>query len=237
LVAIVGLRRRRPRDSPRTDAVANSSVASRWQWLRYRLGGTVASTDLRGVLGALRRPPPPRVVPFVVLKRTRTRLERSYGHWWVEVDGAESYGWWPRTCPVHLRQLFQGTTGTLNGIASSCRGGGLTRDPHHLDPAEHRFNPTLMVRKSDRLLRADIRAFAHAHEGEWRWSTRPTARNCRSFQLALIEAVGLVEDAQAGAHTPHGCPFLAKCRSVGSPLLRRSAGRGTRYFSAPPPTQ
>ena len=35
----------------------------------------------------------PRVVEFVTVKRNAPLAGRSYGHWWVELDGVESYGW------------------------------------------------------------------------------------------------------------------------------------------------
>ncbi|HUP68465.1 MAG TPA: hypothetical protein VM142_01495 [Acidimicrobiales bacterium] len=230
IVALAGARRARRTTAADRTGPARGSVGPRWhsQRLRYRLGATVTPTAFSDTLSAVRPRPAPRVVPFVVVKRRNTRLGRTYGHWWIELDGAESYGWWPRRCPVTLWDFVLGTAGTLNGRGGSCYGGGLTLDPHHLDPADHQFHPTLVTRKSDRRLRADIRAFAHAYRGGWRWSIKPTP-NCRSFQLSLLEAVGL-EEGSENLHTRgRGCPLLypfrllrdARCSggAVATPIL------------------
>jgi hypothetical protein len=39
-----------------------------------------------------------RLVDLVEFKRKQIDLggEDKYGHWWVEIDGSESYGWWPK---------------------------------------------------------------------------------------------------------------------------------------------
>lgn len=97
-------------------------------------------------------------------------------------------------------------------------------DPHHLDPAQHAFHPRLVMRKSDRQVRKEIRAFAHAFSGGWRWSTKPTTNECRSFQLLLLDAVGL-EERDAHLHTRgQGCTFLALFR----PRLREFASGTSR---------
>ncbi len=179
---------------------------------------------LTGALRALRRPPAPRVLPYVTIKRTNPRVGDTFGHWWVEIDGTESYGWWPHRCPIRIRDFFLGGHGTLNGMGGSCSGGTTMTDPHHLEPADHSFHPTLVVRKSDRRVRADVRAFAQRSTGGWRWSTKPISDECRSFQLRLLETVGL-EEGDEHVHTRGpGCPFLALFR----PRLRAfSTGAGT----------
>lgn len=84
------------------------------------------------------------VVRFIVLKRSNPQLLESYGHWWLELDGEESYGWWPDRCPLRFKDLFVGTqTGRLNGVGGSCRGGSPTTDPNHGEPADHEFHPRL----------------------------------------------------------------------------------------------
>ncbi|MGH9013029.1 MAG: hypothetical protein ACRDZ1_03695 [Acidimicrobiia bacterium] len=179
---------------------------------------------LTGALRALRRPPAPRLLPYVTIKRTNPRVGDTFGHWWVEIDGTESYGWWPHRCPIRIRDFFLGGHGTLNGMGGSCSGGTTMTDPHHLEPADHSFHPTLVVRKSDRRVRADVRAFAQRSTGGWRWSTKPISDECRSFQLRLLETVGL-EEGDEHVHTRGpGCPFLALFR----PRLRAfSTGAGT----------
>ncbi len=180
----------------------------RWHRRRYLLGARFPRTSVAGLLSSLRRPHPPRVLPYVVVKRSSPRLGDTYGHWWVEIDAAESYGWWPQR-GLRLRDYVFGTVGTLNGLGGKIRGGTLTTDPHHLDRAEHSFHPTLVARKSDRRVRAELRRFALGYTGEWRWSprARPGDKNCRSFQLGLLEAAGLSDNDHLFTRG-RGCPFL-----------------------------
>ncbi|MGH9027629.1 MAG: hypothetical protein ACRDWD_16160 [Acidimicrobiia bacterium] len=178
-------------------------------------------TGLADALEALRRPTVPRVLSYVSVKRINPRVGDTFGHWWIEVDGTESYGWWPDRCPIRLRDFLFGTHGTVNGLRGTCAGGTTTTDPRHLQPATHTFHPTLLVRKSDRRVRTDIRRFAQGFRGEWRWSTKPTSNDCRSFQLRLFQAVGL-EEGPTHVHTRgRGCPFMALVRPT--PHIRRFA--------------
>jgi hypothetical protein len=165
------------------------------------------SPGLLHALAALRRPPAPRTLRFITVKRINPRVGDTFGHWWIELDGVESYGWWPARRPVGLRVFLFGTKGTLNGGRVFADGRPSARDPHHLDKAQHELHPKLLVRKSDRRVRADIRAFAETFESKWRWSARPTTRDCRRFQLALFEAVGL-DDGEHLNTRGRGCPFL-----------------------------
>lgn len=66
----------------------------------------------------------PRVLEYVTVKRNLPLTWRSYGHWWVELDGTESYGWWPAKAAGIVR-LVRGSDGVLNGGASR------TVDPNH----------------------------------------------------------------------------------------------------------
>jgi hypothetical protein len=160
-------------------------------------------------LAALRRRSAPRVLPYVRVKRINPRVGR-FGHWWIELDGVESYGWWPHRCPVRPWSLLIGGKGAVNGTAGSSAGGSQSRDPHHLDEAEHDFHPVLTVPKSDRRVRADIRRFASDYTGaRWRWSTKPETDDCRTFQVRLMAAVGLVEPEDRLDSRGRGCPFLA----------------------------
>jgi len=154
----------------------------------------------------------PRVVEFVTMKRNVPLTGRSYGHWWVELDGEESYGWWPSRSPLGDTGVIRGTPGTLNGLGV-CSDGTPTRDPNHGLLADYEFHPVLIRRQSDENVRARIRHFAADFAGEWRWSTRPTM-NCRLFQLALMDAAGLV-DGTGNYHTRGaGCPALGPVRRV-----------------------
>jgi hypothetical protein len=175
--------------------------------------GDASKGGLTQALRALRRPPVPRVLPYVRVKRINPRVGDTFGHWWIEIDGTESYGWWPERCPIRVRDFFFGSAGTVNGLHGSCAGGTTMTDPHHREPAQHSFHPTLVVRKSDRRVRRDIRSFAQKFTGEWRYSTKPTSNDCRSFQLRLLHAVGLEEDPEHQHTRGQGCPFLGLFRT------------------------
>jgi hypothetical protein len=157
----------------------------------------------------------PRIVELVTVKRNTPLTGRSYGHWWIELGGDESYGWWPAR-PVGLAGLVHGTAGVLNGLGVA-DGGTPTRDPSHGLLADYEFHPVLIGNGTDGDVQAAIRAFAAGFHGEWRWSIRPTM-NCRLFQLALMDAAGLV-DGTGNYHTRgSGCPALVPVRRAASRL-------------------
>ncbi len=174
-------------------------------------------------------PVAPRVVRFVTAKRNMPLTGRSYGHWWLELDGEESYGWWPARCPLGIAGIVRGTTGVLNGLEATS-GGTPTRDPNHGLLADYAFSPVLVVRRSDADVRAAIRNFASTFTGGWRWSTRPTM-NCRLFQLAMFDAVGLVDGTGNYQSRGVGCPALAPARRVAA----RVSGRRRWPLNLPPP--
>src|SRR5437867_176138 len=89
----------------------------------------------------------------------------------------------------------------------------LRRRPPHGERAQHAFHPTLVVRKSDRRVRHELRTFAQAFAGEWRYSTKPTSNDCRSFQVRLLQAVGLDEGPEHRHTRGTGCPFLSLFRT------------------------
>jgi hypothetical protein len=155
------------------------------------------------------------VVEFVTVKRNVPLTGRSYGHWWLELDGEESYGWWPARVPLGVTGIVRGTSGVLNGLGVTSDGTP-TRDPNHGLLADYQFHPMLIRARSDDDVRAAIRAFAASFAGGWRWSTRPTM-NCRLFQLALMDAADLVDGTGNYRTRGDGCPALAP--------LRRGAGR------------
>jgi hypothetical protein len=66
--------------------------------------------------------PVPRVLTFVTIKRNIPRFRDTYGHWWIEVDGLESYGWWADHCPLRIRAILFGSRGMLNGVGGTCPG-------------------------------------------------------------------------------------------------------------------
>lgn len=159
------------------------------------------------------RPGPGRLVERVLVKRNNPSVLDVYGHWWVEVDGDESYGWWPAVRAVGLRRGLRGVPGVLNGVGAT-DGGGPTRDPHHGELADHIFHPSALDDRSDEDVVDAVRTFAVAFQGGWRWSTRATV-NCRSFQLDLLTAAGLTEPPGYLHTRGVGCPFLAPIRRAG----------------------
>ncbi len=165
----------------------------------------------------------PRVVERLRCKRNEPLTWRSYGHWWIEIDGDESYGWWPASLPVRVRDVFGGCNGVLNAVDIPGSGGTATRDPNHGVLADHVFHPVLVEAKTDEALFADIRAFAHSFAGPWQWSTRPTM-NCRTFQLALFDAVGVVDGTGNYTSRGTGCPALTPARRLAATVT------GKRYW-------
>lgn len=172
----------------------------------------------------------PRAVEFLKAKRNLPLTWRSYGHWWLEVDDEESCGWWP-TGSVGLAGVLRGTSGVLNGLGSAS-GGSPTRDPNHGLPGDHEFSPILIVDRTDDEVRDIIRSFASTFAGEWKWSTQPTM-NCRLFQLAMFDAVGLVDGTGNYRSRGAGCPGLAPVRRT----LDRVTGARRWPPNLPPPGQ
>lgn len=173
----------------------------------------------------------PRTAEFLVVKRNGLQLGRAYGHWWVELDGVESYGWWPARGPLRFRAALRGVPGVLNGVGVH-EGATPQRDPYHGTLADHAFHPVLVELASDDDVRERIRAYAASYEGAWRWSTRPTP-NCRTFQLGMLDAAGLV-DGTGSFHTRgDGCPFAATWRRIS----HRIDGRRRWPRNLPAPSQ
>jgi len=137
-----------------------------------------------------------RVLLTLVLKRIHLRgvmraavgdkSELEYGHWWIEIDGSESYGWWPAE-GVSIGGTFRGVPGSLNGQGPRYRGTP-TRDPHHGDPAEEMFHPRVLNGQAAAALKSCMRGFARGYSGTWSW---PWGQNCHSFQEDMMEHCGL----------------------------------------------
>ncbi len=125
-----------------------------------------------------------RDIPSIVIKRKHIDLsaDDKYGHWWFEIDGKESYGWWPKK-PVSIKATVIGVEGNLNGAFSF--NGTATKDPHHGDSADEEFYPRVAI--SDSRTEAEIkdclRQFANSYSGNWSW---PLGQNCHSFQEAAL---------------------------------------------------
>lgn len=152
-----------------------------------------------------------RAVLSILVKRTNPRWVDWYGHWWVEL-GEESYGWWPDRRPIGAVAALRGVPGRLNGVGV-CAGGSPSRDPRHGELADHAFHPVTVDQRSDDEIAAVIREFAARHRGEWRWSPRGSAGNCRAFQVGLLSAAGLSEPP-GYLHSHGACPLLAPARRL-----------------------
>lgn len=162
--------------------------------------------------------PVPRSLAFITVKRNLLQIGRSYGHWWVELDNDESYGWWPARSSLGLGGVIAGTSGVLNGSATA--GGAPPQDPNHGLTADHAFHPVLVVPRTDDEVRSIIRRFASTFSGEWRWATRPTM-NCRVFQLALFDVAGLVDGTGNYRSRGGGCPAVAPIRRITGSITGR----------------
>ena len=135
--------------------------------------------------------------------------EDTYGHWWLEIDGLESYGWWPKE-PVDLVKTIISVDGELNGMTRF--GGTPTTDPHHGDKADREFHPrvnfgwmlgffedTLKYGKgkgkkcecsTEEEIKDSLREFAKAYKGSWSY---PWGQNCHSFQKSALGSSCLEE--------------------------------------------
>lgn len=157
----------------------------------------------------------PRTLLYVTVKRDNPGWRDLYGHWWLEI-GDESYGWWPRSVPLGVRELLTGTTGVLNGMGLLGRSGSWHRDAQHGQAAAHAFHPVLTAPVSDDDVHERVRRFAHGYAGGWRWSWTSRRRHdtCRSFQDELLRAAALQEGLEQLASRGSGCPFLYRPRTA-----------------------
>ena len=111
--------------------------------------------------------------------------EDKYGHWWIEIDGKESYGWWPKA-PVDLKGTLLGVDGELNGQTNF--GGTATLDPHHGDRSSGvNVFDVYSTQPRDTVIQS-IRSFSNSYSGNWSW---PIGQNCHSFQDALLDNHGM----------------------------------------------
>ncbi|MDQ0291827.1 hypothetical protein [Oligosphaera ethanolica] len=130
----------------------------------------------------------------VVLKRKNISLKNGddkYGHWWAELNGTESYGWWPDRY-VNILDTLTSVPGILNGRFPAPFGGTTTMDPHHGNTAEECIQTYIIshVRTIAEVL-ADVRDFANGYSGTWSW---PFGQNCHSFQNSMVNDVNLLKE-------------------------------------------
>lgn len=132
-------------------------------------------------------------MPNIIVKRNNIHLlgDDKYGHWWTEMKGTKSYGWWPKN-KVDLKGTLFGVPGELNGQTSF--GGTPTKDPHHGDAADETLNVSCTdPAKTEATVLTEIDTFASKYSGEWRW-TFGYGQNCHTFQEALLANSSLVID-------------------------------------------
>gem|GEM_PF-2633134 len=132
-------------------------------------------------------PCPKRSISTITIKRKNIhpQADDKYGHWWFEIDGKESYGWWPKKA-VGLSETLGGTDGELNGQTTF--GGPSTQDPHQGDSADEEFNPMTSNGdcRTDGEIKDCLRSFANTYSGEWRW-TVGWGQNSHTFQDAAMK--------------------------------------------------
>lgn len=158
-----------------------------------------------------------RTLAWITVKRNNTGFRDTYGHWWLEVDGRESYAWWAVRCPLRLRDVLFGTRGVLNGVGIPLLGGTVTTDPRHGETPDHAFHPWLTDGRRDDEVRHAIHLFARSYGGRWGWQwwwCRQRMTNCHTFQDDLFATVGLVEPREFRYTRGAGCPFLYPLRRL-----------------------
>jgi hypothetical protein len=129
-----------------------------------------------------------RLVAPIVFKRKQIDPfgPDPYGHWWTELGGGESYGWWPSR-GVGVIDTLKGIPGALNGVPHFPRGTS-TRDPHDGDVADQKFSPVIDDCRSDEDLKNEVRAVARGYSGNWSWRFE-LGNHCHTFQKKTIAAV------------------------------------------------
>lgn len=142
------------------------------------------------------------------------KVRHEVGHWWIEIDGAESYGWWPTE---GVRDRPEGFIGDLQEGADAFRiavvgvegelntpreGGTDTRDPHHGHTADEIIHPWTVNSSTDLTddeIREAIRRFARDYSGDYNWHIGP---NCHTFIQEMMRSVGLSTENTAFPGTP-----------------------------------
>jgi RHS repeat-associated protein len=110
----------------------------------------------------------------------------KYGHWWIEINGKESYGWWPKM-PVGFLGTIFGVEGELNG--QSYFGGSKIRDPHHGDRGAGVVSFDVYGTQSKEETVQSIRNYSNSYNGNWSW---PLGQNCHSFQKKMLNDLCLI---------------------------------------------
>jgi len=129
-----------------------------------------------------------RLVAPIKFKRVRIRLSGDkYGHWWTELGGGESYGWWPAQA-LGLIDTFKGVPGVLNGMVGGTplfSGGSAITDPHDGDPGDLTFSPVVNDCRTDDELKQEVRSVANGYSGNWSWRFE-FGNHCHTFQKKIM---------------------------------------------------
>ncbi len=152
----------------------------KWGMDNAPIGDPKRDVDLQREMASASSTP----MPSIKLKRNRIHLtENDYGHWWAEIGGKESYGWWPKY-QVGLKETLFGTVGELNGVTTF--NGTATMDPHHGQQGEKELDVACTdASKSEATVVSEMRSFARGYNGEWRW-TLGWGQNCHTFQKRML---------------------------------------------------
>ncbi len=123
----------------------------------------------------------------------------DWGHYWTEINGKESYGWWPNNQVASPWDAVTGVGGSLNGIGGNTfSGGSATRDPHHGFPATSSFHPSTAGshKKSCREIcdeAADCFRTYAKEQSKSNDSWRYPGNSCQDFQEEGFKRCGLRE--------------------------------------------
>jgi hypothetical protein len=123
----------------------------------------------------------------VYMKDIVLGAQDKYGHWWTKFTPDESYGWWPKY-PVGIKETLLGTEGEINGITSF--GGSSAKEAHHGDTSGDKHKVYSEKSDSQPKVQDEMRKFAHAYSGEWRW-TFGFGQNCHTFQKDMLKQSNL----------------------------------------------
>lgn len=125
----------------------------------------------------------------------------TYGHWWVEIDESESYGYWP--------DGQVGFIGTITGVDGSVNRGQV-QDPHHGDIADEEFSPVIKAedeRTTDEIIKC-IGDFAKSYKDTVQYWAYPALKgnhgNCHTFQESMMKHCNLETKGTVTHYDPEG---------------------------------
>lgn len=169
------------------------------------------------------------------LRRRGEEDQDAFGHWWLELDYFESFGWWPKGGISKSAQAIRGVEGVMND-------GEGQRDPHHGDYAprtrlaclntkdkegsiqfgigfsvkckelKHKY-PNSFEGVVKNCIRSAAKWFAnHKPPFRWKW---PGEYNCHNFQLWLLDACCLRTGPRLTRKERRGYQFIFQAETLG----------------------